>query len=85
MARRAQSRTILHQSLKSFFQRDLGEKRNPLCLLIAVDMDGGELAMARQFEQPLLMVGVPSGGAPTLGRAPVSAVATGDPLRRNLV
>jgi hypothetical protein len=32
MARRAQSRTILHQSLKSFFLRDLGDERNPLCL-----------------------------------------------------
>jgi hypothetical protein len=46
-----------------------------------VEMVGEELAMVRQVEQPLLMVGVASGGAPTPGRVLMAAVATGGPPR----
>jgi hypothetical protein len=42
-------------------------------------MVGGELAMVRQFEQPLLMAGAASGGASALGSTLESVVGAGNP------
>jgi hypothetical protein len=74
MVRRAQTRSVLHQSLKHFIQRDLGDERNPFCPLTAMDMVGGELPTARWFERPLLTVGATSGGAHASGMAPAAVV-----------
>jgi hypothetical protein len=48
--RRARTHSILHQSLNSFFLRDLGDERNPFCLLIATVMVGGERATQRWLD-----------------------------------
>jgi hypothetical protein len=45
--RRARTHSILHQPLNSFFLSDLGDERNPFCLLIATVMVGGERATQR--------------------------------------
>jgi hypothetical protein len=66
--RRAQTRSVLHQSLKHFIQRDLGDERNLFCPLTTVDMVSGELPTARRFERPLLTAGatLASGMAPAV-------------------
>jgi hypothetical protein len=75
VAQRAQTRSVLHQSLKCFCLRDLGDKRNPFHPLTAADMVGVELAMMRQIKRPFLVTGVTSSGAPAQGMAPVVVVA----------
>jgi hypothetical protein len=78
-ARRAQTRSILHQSLNCFFLRDLGDETDPFCPLTGAEMVGGELVMERPFERPMLMVVAASAGALAPGMTPQAAVGAGDP------
>jgi hypothetical protein len=73
MTRRARTRSILHQTLNSFFLRDLCEERNPFCILTIVETDHGKLAMGRRLDSSATAV------AATLGMALVVAVVAGAP------
>jgi hypothetical protein len=77
VTRRARTRAILHQMLNSFFLRDLYEKRNPFCILTAVETDHGRMATRRWLERPSTTLRVAPGGESTREIAPTAAVWVG--------
>jgi hypothetical protein len=84
MTRRARTRSILHQMLNGFFLRDLDEKRNPFCILTAVETDHGKLAMARRLGSSTMAPTVTSDGASAPGMAlAVVVVVVGAPPPSN--
>jgi hypothetical protein len=68
---------ILHQSLKRFFLRDLGDKRNPFCSLTMAETDHGRLVMKRRLRRSSTAVGALSGGVPVPGAALAAEVTVG--------
>jgi hypothetical protein len=81
--RRASTRSILHQMLNGFFLRDLDEKRNPFCILTAVETDHGKLAIARRLGSSTMAPMVTFDGASAPGIAPAVAVVVGAPPPSN--
>jgi hypothetical protein len=79
VTRRARTRAILHQMLNGFFPRDLDEKRNPFCILTAVEMDHRRMATRRWLGRPSTAVRVAPGGDPTRETASMAAVWVGYP------
>jgi hypothetical protein len=68
-----------HQMRRGLFLRDLGDERNPFCLLTVAKMDGGELAAMGQLGGSSTMVGAASIGAPALGTTPAVALEARTP------
>jgi hypothetical protein len=71
---RAQTRRIEHQMRCGFFLHGLGDERNPISILTAVQTDGGMLVMVARFNQPLAMVSSSSEPSPAIGTLPMVAV-----------
>jgi hypothetical protein len=69
--------------LNGFFLRDLDEKRNPFCILTAVETDHGKLAIARRLGSSTMAPMVTFEGASAPGMAPAAAVVAGAPPPSN--
>jgi hypothetical protein len=77
VTRRARTRAILHQMLNGFFLCDPDEKRNPFCILTAMEMDHRRMATRRWLGRPSTAVRVAPGGELTREIAPTAAVWVG--------
>jgi hypothetical protein len=78
-ARRAQTRSILHQLLNRFFLSDLGDERNLFCPLTAAEMDQGRPATMRWLGRSSTVVGASSDGALARGTALAVTATVGAP------
>jgi hypothetical protein len=79
MARRAQTRSIMHQTLNDFFLCDLDDERNLFCRLTVVRTYNVRPTTRRQLGRSSLMVGAAFGGAVAPGTTLVVVVMAGPP------
>jgi hypothetical protein len=75
---RAETWGIENQLRCGFFLRGLGHERNPISILMAVEIDGGRLAMAAQFDQPLVTASSSPEASLVTGTLPMVVVGLGE-------
>jgi hypothetical protein len=76
-ARRARTRSIIHQTLNVFFVRDIGYERNKFCPPAATETDEWRPVTASRLGRSLVMVRVTSSGSPAMLKTPMWAMDLG--------